>query len=179
MEQWLSFLSQLTLLPLATIAVFEGVRRLSWGRSGWQAAAILLIGIGMLGGYAGFLARVASGMESALATLDQMPPPRLPASALAQMTPHEREEKTQFLAQIAFANAGMLATYISAAGEEVRYAPSEKEIRDRQTLRESLAQTRARVEFIRTQVWMFIVAVIAAVSAGLFVRLCGGKRREG
>ena len=179
MEEWLSFLSKWTLVPLATIAVFEGARRFSWGWSGRTAAALLLFGIGVLGGYAGSLAWGASRIESALGVLDQRPPPPLSESALAQMTPQEREEKTRLLAQIAFENAGVLAIYISATGQQVRYAPSEKELRDRQTLRESLTQTRTRMEFIRTQVWMFILAAIAAAAAGVYARLCGGRRREG
>jgi hypothetical protein len=94
------------------------------------------------------------------------------------MAPQEREEKTRILAQIAFYNAGILATHITATGQQVRYAPTEKEIRDRQTLMESLAQTRARVEFIRTQVWMFMLAAVAAAASGVYARLCGDRRRE-
>lgn len=179
MEEWLSFLVKWTLVPLATISVFEGVRRLSWGRSGRKAAAHLLFGIGVLGGYAGYLAWGASAIESAVGALDERPPPALPESALVQMTPQEREQKTHLLAQIAFDNAGVLATYTTATGQQVRYAPSEKEIRDRQRLRESLAETRSRLEFIRTQVWMFLLATVAAVGAGAYARLCEGRRREG
>jgi hypothetical protein len=179
MEEWLSFVGKWTLVPLATIAVFEGARRLSWARSGWNAAALLLFGVGILGGYAGSLAWVASGIESTFGVLDQRSPPSLPESTLAQMTPQEREEKTRLLARIAFESAGILTTYISATGEQVRYAPSENEIRDRQTLRESLAQIRTRVEFIRAQVWMFSLSAIAAAVAGVCARSFRGGRRAG
>jgi len=179
MESWFSFLGKWTLIPLATVAVFEGVRRVSLRRNAWKPATLLIFGAAVLGGYAGTLWWGASGIESMLGVLDQRAPPPLPEVRLAQMSPQEREEKTRLLAQIAFENSGTLATYVSASGQHIRYAPSEKEIRDRESLRESLAQTRSRLEFIRTQVWMFIIAAIAAAAAGVYARSCGGSGREG
>jgi len=179
MEEWLSFAAKWTLVPLATIAIFEGVRRFSWTRSGRKAAALVLFGMAVLGGFAWSLARGAAGVESILAVVNQSPPPPLPSGALARMTPEEREEKTRILAQIAFDNTGVLIAYTNAMGQQVRYAPTEKEIRDRQTLTESLAQTRVRVEFLRAQVWMFLLAIVAAAAAGAYARVCGGVRREG
>jgi len=179
MEEWLSFLNKWTLLPLATIAVFEGTRRISWGRSGWKTAALLFFGIGALIVNAGSLAWGASVLESTLCVLNQKLPPTIPESALAQMAPQEREEKTRLIAQIAFGNAGALITYISATGQQVRYAPSEKEIRDRESLEVSLMQTRTRLEFIRTQVWIYMLAAISAIAAGLYARLGTKGRREG
>jgi hypothetical protein len=125
------------------------------------------------------MAWVASNVESTLKVLDQSPVPSLPEASLARMTPQEREEKTRLLAQITFANLGVLATYTSATGQQVRYAPSEKEIRERQSIGESLAQTRTRAEFMRLQMWMFTLAVVAAAATGVYVRLCGGRRSEG
>ncbi len=179
MEEWLSFAAKWTLVPLATIAIFEGVRRFSWTRSGRKAAALVLFGIAVLGGSAGSLAWGAAAIESILAVVNRAPPPALPSRALARMTPEEREEKTRILAQTAFDDTGVLITYTSATGQHVRYAPTEKEIRDRQTLMESLAQTRVRVEFLRAQVWMFLIAIVAAATAGAYARLSGGTRREG
>lgn len=170
MEEWFSFLSKWTLVALATIAVFEGARCFSMRRPLSKAAALLIFGVGVLGGYAGALSWGASGIDSALRTLDGSSAPRVPESALAQMTPQEREEKTRLLAQISFQQTGNLATYSDANGRSILYAPSEKEIRDREGLRESLAQTRARLEFIRTQVWMLVIAVFTAAAAGLYAR---------
>jgi hypothetical protein len=178
MEDWFSFLSKWTLIPMATIAVFEGTRRVSLTQLPWRGAALLLFGIGVLGGYAGALSWGASGIAFALQAVDGGAPPAVPEAALAQMSAQEREEKTRLLAQIKFQKTGSLATYSSVSGQQIQYAPSEKEIRDRQTLLESLAQTRTRLEFIRTQVWMFVLAAIAAAAAGIYARSRGGATRE-
>jgi hypothetical protein len=95
------------------------------------------------------------------------------------MTPQEREEKTRILAQIAFDRTGALIDYTNAAGQQVRYSPAEQEIRDRETLTVSIAQTRVRVEFLRAQAWILALAAIAAAAAGACARFCGGAPREG
>jgi len=100
----------------------------------------------------------------------------LPEAALAQMTPQEKEEKTRILAQITFTQTGKLAMYSDASGRQILYAPSEEEIRAREVLRESLGQARARLEFIRTEVWMFALFAIVAALAGIFIR---NRRRSG
>lgn len=179
MEEWLSFLSRLAFIPLATIAVYEGVRRCTWRWSNWRPAAHLLFGIGMLGGDAASKFVLASSIESSLKVIAESPTPRVPESAFDQMSPREREEKSRLLAQIAFDRDGSLISYISISGERIGYAPSEKEIRDRQNLAESLAQTRIRLEFIRTQAWMFTLAAAVATLAGLYIRLRGGSRHAG
>jgi hypothetical protein len=172
MGEWFSFLSKSTMIPLATLAVFEGVRRISLRRAAWEYVAFLIFGVAVLGGTAGTLLWGASAIESTLAiAVDQKPLPSVPDVAFAQMTPQEREEKTRLLAKIAFEKSGTLATYISASGQHIRYAPSEEEIRDHEFLRESVARTRTILEFIRAQVWMLMIAGVVAAVAGVYARV--------
>ena len=179
MEDWLRSLSGLAVIPLATIAVFEGTRRLSWARSGLKFGALMLFGIITLGGNAGSSFWMASTLQSTLAVLAETELPRLSEAALAQMSPQEREEKTRLLAQVAFGRDGSLTSYLTATGNSVQYAPSEKEIRDRQRLAESLAQLQARLDFIRTQAWILILSLTVGALTGVYVRFSEGGRRKG
>jgi hypothetical protein len=177
MDEWLSFAARWSLVPLATIAIYEGMRRLSWSRSGRNGAALVLFGIAVLGTDAASLTFSASNIESMIAVLDQKALPPVQADVLAQMTPAEREEKTRILAQIAFDRAGALVEYVNAAGQKVRYAPTEKEIRDRETLTVSVAQAQVRMGLLRAQAWMFVLAVVVAAGAGAYARFFGGAPR--
>ena len=179
MEDWLRSLSGLAVIPLATIAVFEGTRRLTWARSGLKFGALMLFGIITLGGNAGSSFWIASTLQSSLAVLAEAEPRRLSEAALAQMSPQEREEKTRLLAQVAFGRDGSLTSYLTVTGNAVQYAPTEKEIRDRQRLAESLAQVRARLDFIRTQAWTLILSLAVGTLAGAYGRLSEGGRRDG
>jgi hypothetical protein len=179
MGEWFSFLIKWAMVPLATLAVFEGTRRVSLRRTAWKHAALLIFGVAVLGGMAGTLSRGASAIDSALALVfDQRPLPPVPGATLAQMTPQEREEKTRLLARIAFEKAGTLATYISASGQPIRYAPSEQEIREREIFRESVARTRTILEFIRIQVWTLMIAAVVAAVAGVYARFYGRSRHK-
>jgi hypothetical protein len=102
----------------------------------------------------------------------------LPDAALAQLTPQEREYKTRLIAHLAFEKDGTLATYISTSGQRIQYAPSEQEIRNRVLVSASAASIRARAEGIRTQAWMFMIAAIVAVAAGLYARFCERRKRD-
>ncbi|OQW86716.1 MAG: hypothetical protein BWK72_16705 [Rhodoferax ferrireducens] len=176
MREWLSFLIEWTLVAVATIAVFEGFRCFSLRQPLSKYAALLIFGVGVLGGYAAALSWSVSALDSVLTIADGGPPRQLPEAALAQMTPQEKEEKTRILAQITFTQTGKLAMYSDASGRQILYAPSEEEIRAREVLRESLGQARARLEFIRTEVWMFALFAIVAALAGIFIR---NRRRSG
>ena len=179
MDAWFSFLSKWALVPLATIALFEGVRRVSWSRAGVTPALFLLFGLMQLGGHAAGLAWAASHLESSLApVVEERVPPPLPEGALAQMTATEREEKTRLLAQIAFQNAGVVTTYVTAKGEQVRYAPTETEIRDRLSFRESVTRTLIQLEHLRLHAWIHALALVAAIATGACARWRGAPVAE-
>ena len=173
MGEWLTFLSKWTLVPLATLAVFEGARRVSLRRTAWKHAALLIFGVAVLGGMAAFLSWGASTIDSSLAVfLDQKYLRPMPDATLAQLTPQEREERTRLLARLVFENTGTLTTYLSASGQRIQYAPSEKEIRHREFVIESVAEIRTNLTGIRTQVWMFMIAGVVAAVAGVYARFC-------
>jgi hypothetical protein len=93
------------------------------------------------------------------------------------MTPHEREEKTLFRARFVFRETGSLVTYNNASGQQMLYAPSEKEIRDRQELRELSIKTRTILEFtriqLRAQIWVALIALVVAIGWGFIARAYG------
>ena len=176
--EWFMFLSRLAVIPVATIAVFEGARRFSLKRPLSKATVYLALGIVVLGSYAGGLFWVTSGFdESAIKMfVEHSPVPDIPDAALAQMTPAEREEKTHLVARITFDQTGRLVTYSNANGEQVLYAPSEKEIRDRGDMRESLILARTRIEYVRAQVWVLAGALAVAIGLGMSARSREARR---
>jgi hypothetical protein len=175
--EWLTFLSVWAMVPFATIAVFEGVRRVSWRRATWKHAALLIFGMAVLGGEAGVKWRAVSITETGLASLER-PLPSIPDATFDKMAPQEREDKTLLRAKITFAQTGALMDYVNASGQRIPYAPSEKEIRDREFERVSVAQIRTLNEGIRTQAWALMIAWIVAAAGGFYVRFHERSERE-
>ena len=176
---WLAFLTGVAVVPVATIAVFEGARRFSLKRPLSKATVYLALGIVVLGSYAGGLFWATSGSERFFKLEEERerrPIPVIPEAALAKMTPAEREEKTRLVARMTFDQTGRLVTYSNANGEQVLYAPSEKEIRDRGDMRESLILARTRIEYVRAQVWVMMGALAVAIGLGMSARSREARR---
>jgi hypothetical protein len=169
---WLYFVGKTVVFPLAILAVFEGVRRFSPQRTAWKAAVFLVCGMAFLCGQAGVLLRAAASIEPALDLSDQCPPlpAAIPDSLLAQLTLQERHYRTHLLARMEFGCTGTLRRYIDASGLSVVYAPSEEQIRNREFIKVTVAETRMRVEFARAYVRTLVAAAITAVLAGLYAR---------
>jgi hypothetical protein len=176
---WFHFISQCAALPLASLAVFVGVRRLALRRTAWKAAALLVCGMIYLCGYGGVLFMGASSLGSALKDVDDHHWPAIPESTLAQLTPEDREFKTRLHARMEFEDAGTLITYINASGQRVLYAPTEEQIRQREFIKVSAAQVRVQLENLRTQGWALVIAAITALLAGVYARIVSkGKVNE-
>ena len=171
--QWLNFISKSVVVTLAILAVFEGARRCSPWRTAWKtkAAAYLAGGMVVLCGYGGALSWAEASIDSSLQyLLHSSPVPVISENMLAQLTPEDREQRTRLLARLEFDRTGTLRNYISASGQSVLYAPSESEIRNRESTQVSLAQARAMLDVIRAQGPALIMTALIALLAGLYAR---------
>jgi hypothetical protein len=168
MNDWLLFLASWGLIPLATIAVFEGTRRVKLDGAGRKAGLLLAFGLAVFGVRAGYSAWASSALEDLLIPVER-PPVSIPEVA-ARLQPVEREVATRMRAQIVFEKSGRLVTYDRADGEKILYAPSQTEIERRERQRESLIQVRSTVSQLRTHMVTFVLAAIVAGLAGGFVR---------
>ncbi|MDR0458179.1 MAG: hypothetical protein LBH10_04010 [Burkholderiaceae bacterium] len=174
------FLITWILVPLATIAIFEGSRRISWRRTAWKSAVFLIFGVVVLGGMTGAQLWGVSTLNSIARTLTfvSVPLPPVSDATLAQMTPQNREIATRLRARMTFERTGAFTTYISASGQHIQYAPSEKEISGRETATKVRTEIRIHLEYMRGQFLLFMIAGVVAVVVGMYARSCERSNKK-
>ena len=177
MQAWLDFSMKLILVPLATLAMYEGVKQLASIGFGWKQGALIVLGAAFLGGEAALLAWGGPSITRSLEMLDGNPLLFQPSKKqIAQLPPDERETKSRMLAAINYQSKGVLTVYYTSSGSEVLYVPSQLEITDREKQREEIGLIRGRLESITTQVYVLAFAALASLVAGLLVGRSLAKR---
>ena len=176
MQAWLDFSMKLLLVPLATLAMYEGVKQLASVGFGWKQGALIVLGAASLGGEAALLAWKGPLIMRSLDLLQSGPLLQPSKEQVAQLPPDERETKSRMLAAINYQSKGVLTVYYTSSGSEVLYVPSQVEITDREKQREEIGLIRGRFESITTQVYVLAFAALASLVAGLLVGRSLAKR---
>ena len=169
MQGWLDFVMHWTLVPLATLAVYEGAKQLARVGFGWKQGALLVLGTAFLVGNAAFLAWGAASITRSLEAFHAWPLRQPSKEQIAQLPPTEREAKSRMLAGINYQTNGVLTVYYTSSGSEVLYAPSQAEITQREKMREEIGLTHGRLESLNAQVYVFAFAALASLVAGVVV----------
>ena len=176
MQELLDLVMKLTSVPLATLAMYEGVKQLARVGLGWKQGALIVLGAASLGGEAALLAWKGPLVMSSLELLQSGPLFQPSKEQIAQLPPDERETKSRMLAAINYQSKGVLTVYYTSSGSEVLYVPSQVEITDREKQREEIGLIRGRFESITTQVYVLAFAALASLVAGLLVGRSSAKR---
>lgn len=172
MQEWLDLAMKLTLVPLATLAMYEGAKQLASVGFGWKQGVLLVLGAAFLGSEAALLAWSGPSITRSLEALHAGPLLQPSKEQIAQLPPAEREIKSLMLAGINYQSKGVLTVYYTSSGSEVLYAPSQVDITHREKQREEIGLIRGRLESITTQVYVLAFAALVSLVAGLVV----GKR---
>jgi hypothetical protein len=168
-EAWDSFVAHWVIVPIATIWLFEGVRRAVARRTGRSSAILAIVGAAFLLGNGGVALWGATSLTSTLDSIFGSPQTlELSDEVLAKLPGDEKAKRSLLLAQMNFANTGLLTEHYAPDGTSVRYVPTEAEIQEREKAREGLAEARARIDQVRTRAFSLFIAAVTAVIAGVF-----------
>src|SRR5262245_25299170 len=178
MGAWLDYLSSVAMGVTALLLVFEGCRRLVL--HGFRKAPILMLVAGVAissatGGMAYVQYRMSHDPVEALKRPVISKHLPLPDDWGAACCKDTREEQSRKLVQAAFVETGQIHAYIDASGKRIAYAPTQKDIKER----EERVVTDARLEDAsRARLWEAIYALIASILAVLFgVGMGYGQRK--
>ena len=163
MDDWLSFAVDAVCGASAFICLFEGTRRLA--QSGMRRGSLLMAGLGLAycllyGGYQFYKHRELREYSEAL--YRQVYHVELPADWGSHLAPQRREVSSQAIARQAYADSGSLRTYFDAKGARRPFAPTQADIKRRDTV--VAQQTRVAAEMrasLSTGVLWLTWAVIA------------------
>jgi hypothetical protein len=168
--QWLDFIASAVGGAFAFICLFEGVRRM--GAYGIHRAAALMAGFGAAFclAYAGFSYwKYVALSDMAQILQKSMYSKELPTDWGSQVSPAEREASSLTLARMAFADAGVLRNYFDKTGKQVRFSPTEEDIKQR----DFTVVTKARLEdsihrsFDEALLWLLWAVIATALGFGL------------
>jgi hypothetical protein len=178
-QAWLSFFLHWAMVPLSIIWMYEAVRCVA-SRS-WTKGPLLL---GILG-TSFLLGHAASGGWAAISLMKSLDdtsqptrPVELPESVLSSLPLAERAERSRLVAQINFANLGVLTEYLLPDGTKTTYAPSQSEMQARTAEAGTKAEARARLESALTKSYAFALFAFVAVVAGLLRPKASAQRND-
>jgi hypothetical protein len=163
-SDWLLFAVNAIGGACAFICLFEGTRRIY--AYGITRKAVLMAGFGATFClvYAGFSYWKHHALRDVAQMLQQKTvPDRLPADWGKDLPPDKRELSSLTLARLAFVQSGTLGTYFDASGERKPFAPTQEDIRRRESA--VIAQTRLddalranSIDALLWLVWGFVAA---------------------
>jgi hypothetical protein len=135
MTDWLSFAVDAVGGACAFICLFEGTRRLAL--SGMKRGAVLMTALGaaycvLYGGY--FILNHYELREYSEALYRQAYRVELPSDWGNHLTPPRREAASQALARSAYVESGTLRTYFDAKGGRKPYAPTQADVKRRDSV---------------------------------------------
>jgi hypothetical protein len=176
---WLSFFLHWAMVPLSIIWVYEAVCRIA-SRS-WAKGPFLLGFLGVLF----LLGSAAAGGWTAMSLmrlLEEMSQPtrpiELPESVLSALPLAERVERSRLVAQVNFANLGVLTEHLRPDGTKATYAPSQSEIHARTAQAGAMAEARARLESVLTKSYAFALFALVAMVAGFLRSKACAQRND-
>ena len=167
---WIDFFLHWATIPIATICLFDGTRRLVMQRNGRTSIALCVAGAGLLLANAVVANSVAASLRttivvpSASAKAREMSP-----DVLARLPASERESKSRLLAAFNFTDSGVLTRYFTAEGTPILFAPTQAEVQEREKRHDTQTTARALVEQLQTKAYSLYIALLVAVLLGMVV----------
>ena len=151
----------------ALCSLFYGALLLAERRAGKLAIFILAFGLLVGGGHIFKDIWTPSFMskQTALLHREQLPLREVPADWGKEMSPEQRA-RSIILARNAFTDHGKLIEYVEASGNRVRFAPTEEDIRSRDTLLILTAQFDDTLSWLAMLKFHWITIAITSLVLG-------------
>ena len=178
MGAWLDYLSNIAMGVVALLLLFESCRRLTL--DGVRKGSLLMLVGGLAissatGGIAYFQYRISHDAIEVLKRPVISKHLPLPDDWGAACCKDTREDQSRKLVQTAFVETGEIHTYLDASGKRIVYAPTQKEIKER----EQRVVSDARLEDAsRARLSEAVYALIAALLAALVGVGMGYEQRK-
>ena len=170
---WLSPVGHAAVTVMSVVFLFEGARRIVLQGIHRRAFLFVVPGIFICALYAGgsyWKYTIFAGADTT--TRDR---PELPHDWRKDLAPDKRQDDSLRYARLVFLTTGKLRTYFATSGNRTRYAPTEKEIRERtdRVATDQFLRTAARDNLVDSVVWL--VTLLLAPIFGYTVAI--GQRR--
>jgi hypothetical protein len=172
MGAWLDYLSNIAMGVIALLLLFESCRRLTL--HGVRKGSLLMLVGGLAissatGGIAYFQHRMSSEAVEVLKRPVISKHLPLPDDWGAACCKDTREDQSRKLVQTAFVETGQIHTYIDSSGRRIVYAPTQKDIKEREqrVIADARLEDASRARLSEAVYTMIAALLAAAVGAGM------------